>query len=143
MSEVEDTGIEVETDGIADQMNGWKFICEARKKRLIGYEGGQHLLMFNDATKLGYMAAANRDTQMYTLTLKYLRQWQKLTGGDLLCYFTSNYYDVLWNFNTSSFDNNTSGFWGAQTFEDETVNSTTGNAVKMAAIVDYMAETKQ
>lgn len=128
-------------NGIFDQMQGWKFIADARKKRLIGYEGGQHLLMFNNATILDYMRDANRNTRMYDLTLKFLRQWNTVTGGDLMCYFNSVYYDTLWNGTTNI--TNTSGFWGAMTHEGQTVNSTTGNAVKQAAIVDFMAETKQ
>ncbi len=129
--------------GITEQMQGWKMICDARRKRLIGYEGGPHLQMFANTTVTGYFASANRNTQMYDLTLKYLRLWKTLTGGDLLCYFNSIYYDTIYDFNTSSNKDNESGTWGAMTFEGQTVNSTTNNAVKQAAIVDFMAETKQ
>jgi len=61
--------------------------------RLIAYEAGQHLVGIAGAenneqlTKL--LIAANKHQQMGTLYKIYLDAWKNLTGGDLLCIFSS------------------------------------------------------
>lgn len=55
-------------------------------KRLIAYEGGQHLV---DAARVPAMQAANRDPRMAEIYARYLADWKVVTGGDLMTLYAA------------------------------------------------------
>ncbi len=77
-------------ESVLSWVQGDKAVADARGLRLLGYEGGQHLVAYGtlgeDADFVARLADANRHPRMRTLYEKYLTMW-KNEGGELLCLY--------------------------------------------------------
>ncbi|MBD8547941.1 hypothetical protein [Sphingomonas sp. CFBP 8760] len=71
---------------IAREATAYAALAKRTGKRLIGYEGGQHLI---DPARLDTMVAANRDPRMERIYSDYLAGWSKVSGGDLLTLYSA------------------------------------------------------
>jgi hypothetical protein len=69
-----------------------KSIADARGIRLVGYEGGQHMVgvsgweNYPELTKI--LTTANRDPRMEAIYQRYIEGWRTETGDDVFCAFT-------------------------------------------------------
>ena len=54
----------------------------------IGYEGGQHLVTFDEGRRTIFQQA-NRDPRMEQVYQQYLRTWHELSGGAVLMHYTT------------------------------------------------------
>jgi len=68
-------------------------VADKYQVRLIGYEGGQHLLGFqgaeNDEQLTSLLLAANRAPEMEEIYSRYLDQWRTITNNGLICLWLS------------------------------------------------------
>jgi len=100
-------------------------LAERSGKRLVAYEGGQHLAgdPSNDALT-DLFVAANGDARMGDLYSRYLARWKSLTGNALFVHFTDS---GPWG---------QYGSWGALRSPDEVPLSA---SPKYAALTAYAA----
>ncbi len=125
------TCLQILADHIAGNVRQWiithKNLANFCGKRLIGYEGGQHLQVFANSPLTNIYTATNRDAGMHTLYQQYLSQWNELTGGELMCLFEDVY------------PAQESGAWGLQEYAGEPLTS----AHKLRSWLDFLASHKQ
>jgi hypothetical protein len=95
-------------------------------KRLIAYEGGQHIVaepsLQNDASITSVLESAQRNSRMYTLYRRLLTAWDQ-AGGKLFTHYT---YTGTWG---------KWGYWGALENNDSTLGGT--SAHKFRATLDW------
>jgi hypothetical protein len=97
-------------------------MAQARGLRLLGYEGGQHIMAWNGHPAfVAKLAAVNRSPRMKDIYERYLESW-KDNGGDLLCLV--NYVQVYGRF----------GYWGLLERQDQKV----AEAPKLAGTLEFM-----
>jgi hypothetical protein len=71
---------------IAKEATAYAALARRTGKRLIAYEGGQHLV---DANRVDLVQAINRDPRMATIYRDYLREWDAVSGGDLFTLYAA------------------------------------------------------
>jgi hypothetical protein len=71
---------------IAKQATAYAALAKRTGKRLIAYEGGQHLV---DAQRLDLMKAINRDSRMATIYADYLKEWKAVSGDDVIALYAA------------------------------------------------------
>jgi hypothetical protein len=97
-------------------------IARTRGLRLLGYEGGQHLVAWNGHPGfVDKLAAVNRDPRMKAVYGKYLDTWRK-SGGELM--FLHSYVQAYGKY----------GYWGMLERQDQPPEQ----APKLAAALDFL-----
>jgi hypothetical protein len=122
----DDESLELVREAVTANMR----IARARNLSLVGYEGGQHYVAYDDAQEderiNALLAAANRDPRMGALYGRYLALWRELGGGVLMhhvdCAAGGRY-----------------GFWGASEYLGQPLSETP----KRRALVDYARSTRR
>jgi hypothetical protein len=110
-------------DPIAPVIQKDKEIAVARGLRLLGYEGGQHMLAVNGhAAFVDKLAAVNRAPRMKQVYAKYLDTWRR-AGGELM--FLVSFVQGYGRF----------GYWGMLERQDEPV----ADAPKLGASLEFIA----
>jgi hypothetical protein len=71
---------------IAKEAAAYAALAKRTGKRLIAYEGGQHLV---DPERVDLVKAINRDPRMATIYADYLKEWQAVSGGDVLTLYAA------------------------------------------------------
>jgi hypothetical protein len=71
---------------IAKEATAYAALAKRTGKRLIAYEGGQHLV---DAGRVDLVKAINRDPRMAAIYADYLKEWHAVSGGDLLTLYAA------------------------------------------------------
>jgi hypothetical protein len=73
---------------VREQVSAIMEVARDRNLSVVGYEGGQHFVGYDDAQDdariLALLAAANRDPRMEDLYVRYLALWRELGGGLLM-----------------------------------------------------------
>jgi hypothetical protein len=119
------------SDHIVGNVRDWiirhKQLADDCGKRLVGYEGGQHLQVFANAPLTAIYTDTNRNTVMHDLYQTYLEQWDQLTNGALMCLFEDVY------------PCQESGNWGLQEYAGES----TTTAHKLRSWLTFLAANKQ
>lgn len=91
---IEELLASVETAVRADTHENKQF-ADAHGVRLVGYEGGQHLVVFGPAQEdeafVQKLIEVNRDPRMQTVYEKMLDAWYEESGDDLMVLFTHIY----------------------------------------------------
>lgn len=75
----------VGNDGVVASVAGQKGLVGS--KRLVAYEGGQHLASYGDRTKGNLVNSTLLDARMSELYRTYFRKWFEITGNDIFCHF--------------------------------------------------------
>lgn len=106
-------------------MRAWKAFAATHGKRLIAYEGGQHLSVsaaqHSDTALVQAFIDANRHQGMYDLYRAFLQMWYEETNNELM---------VLFN---SVQEYNQYGSWGLMEYDNQP------NAPKYRAVMDHLA----
>jgi hypothetical protein len=110
-------------DSIARTIRGdWK-IARTRGLRLLGYEGGQHMVAWNGHPAfIEKLATVNRSPRMKAIYAKYLDAWRD-NGGELL--FLLGYVQAFGKY----------GYWGLLERQDQPLIQTP----KFAAALQFLA----
>jgi len=112
---------------VGANLQQWMNIANKFKKKIVGYEAGQHICPFpyehGNQSVIDNYIAANRHPRMYDLYRKYLKFWDSLTNKSLLCMFNSSQPFSKW------------GSWGLQEYESQPMES----APKFRAVMDHLA----
>lgn len=97
-------------------------LAQPRGLRLVGYEGGQHMMAWNEHPSLvEKLAWANRSPRMKDIYRRYLEAWRD-NGGDLM--LLVNFVQAYGKF----------GYWGMLERQDQPV----ATAPKMAGTLEFM-----
>jgi hypothetical protein len=100
-----------------------KELARSRHLRLLGYEGGQHMVAWNGHPAfIQKLAMVNRSPRMKEIYTKYLETW-RLNGGELM--FLLNFVQAYGK----------SGYWGALERQDQPI----GEAPKFDAAIRFIA----
>jgi hypothetical protein len=112
---------------VYDNIRKWVDLGKKFNKKIVGYEGGQHICPFpyehGNQNIINNFMAANRSPRMYDLYRKYLQQWDVLTEKSLLCLFNSSQPFSKW------------GSWGLQEYEAQPAET----AHKFRAAMDHIS----
>jgi hypothetical protein len=114
-------------ESIAKTILGDWNLAKERGLRLLGYEGGQHMVAWNENPSfIEKLAKANRSPRMKGIYTKYLNAWRN-NGGELL--FLFNYVQKFGK----------DGTWGLKERQDQPLAETP----KFAATLQFMAKERR
>ncbi len=71
---------------IAKEATAYAALAKRTGKRLIAYEGGQHLV---DPDRVDLVKAINRDPRMAAIYADYLKEWGAVSGGDVFALYAA------------------------------------------------------
>jgi len=71
---------------IAKEATAYAALAKRTGKRLIAYEGGQHLV---DPERVDLVKAINRDPRMAAIYADYLKEWGAVSGGDVFALYAA------------------------------------------------------